>query len=264
MAHEELNTGKFYDCLTKYRANAGRTNWSRNELRKFYFANSLTWRIDLATQSAAEILEICGDVKIETLNFEFCPTVLHGTRFTRVVGELGFANMLSENDAGVIKRLAAVPFWNERDFADRSLSFTALSSWLGTLLPSRFMPVPSTQFRHSISYLFDLELKLHQADDFEFFKHAQKYFYKTKTALKGEELASIYLPEIAESLKTGPHAHRKTKLEEVDLNWLTQDFHLFVVREILGLGGNDRFPLLDKRRRTARTELLRVGLPVSV
>ncbi|MEO6587801.1 MAG: hypothetical protein ABIP06_00615, partial [Pyrinomonadaceae bacterium] len=83
--------------------------------------------------------------------------------------------------------------------------------------------------------------------DYNFFTHAQKYFSLTKQKLKKFDLESIYLKEIAEYVKfVYPKSVPKKTYAEYDWNWLTQDFHLYVYREILELDTVDRISVQQK------------------
>ncbi len=125
------------------------------------------------------------------------------------------------------------------------------------MLPHKFIPVTSNQFRHTISYLFDLELKIYQEKDYDYFMHSQKYFYLTKKRLKEFNLDSLYLKEIAEYLKFSyPKSIPKKDYEEHDWNWITNDFHLFVYREVLGLDANFKMPVSKKSLEVSSQELL--------
>jgi hypothetical protein len=245
-----LNLDKFTDCLTRYRRDCSRTLWVKNELPKFYFANLLSRRIQLQVQTAEMILEICQRVEEKNYYYNNLDTRIAGIQFLKGTGNKKFSQPLTMNEIRIFKNLVGKENWCEADFAGRNVSYTALSGWLGTLLPIRFVPVTSTLFRYTISYLFDLELKIYQRDDYDFFAQSQKYFYLTKRKLREVNLESLYLRDIAEYLKFKyPKANPKTKYDEYDLNWLTQDFHLYIFREILRLDWDGEISIFDNLRR---------------
>lgn len=204
-------------------------------MSKFYFANLLSRRIQLNVQSAQMIFEICQRVQEKDFYYKPTNTKICGIQFLPETGKKKFSEPLTPADAELFKDLVFIN-WDEKDFDKKSISFNALSGWLGTLLPHKFIPVTSNHFRHTISYLFDLELKIYQEKDYDFFIHSQKYFYLTKKRLKEFNLNSLYLKEIAEYIKfIYPKSVRKKEYEEHDWNWITQDFHLYVYREILSI-----------------------------
>lgn len=230
-----LNLGKFTQCLGNYKRHCDRTFWTKNELPKFYFANILSRRIRLSVQSSKMVYEICQRVQEKDYYYKANETKICGIQFLPGTGNKKFSEPFLEADAELLKELVYLNF-NESDFANKSISYNALSGWLGTLIPHKFMPVTSNHFRHTISYLFDLDQKIYQMSDYDYFLHSQKYFYLTKKRLKEFNLDSLYLKEIAEYVKFSyPKSVLKKEYEEHDWNWITNDFHLFVYREVLGL-----------------------------
>jgi hypothetical protein len=227
--------GKFTQCLGNYKRHCDRTFWTKNELPKFYFANVLSRRIRLSVQSPKMVYEICRRVQEKDYYYKANDTKICGIQFLPGTGSKKFSEPLLETDAELFKELVFLN-WSEADFARKSISYDALSGWLGTLVPHKFLPVTSNQFRHTISYLFDLDQKIYQMNDYDFFVHSQKYFHLTKKRLKEFNLDSLYLKEIAEYVKFSyPKSVLKKEYEEHDWNWITNDFHLFVYREVLGL-----------------------------
>jgi hypothetical protein len=233
-----LNLGKFTQCLGNYKRHCDRTLWTKNELPKFYFANILSRRIKLSVQSENMVFEICRRVQEKDYYYKANDTRICGIQFLPGTGDKKYSEPITEADAELFKELVFLN-WNESDFAKKSISYNALSGWLGTLIPHKFMPVTSNHFRHTISYLFDLDQKIYQQSDYDFFVHSQKFFYLTKKRLKEFNLDSLYLKEIVEYVKFSyPKSVLKKEYEEHDWNWLTNDFHLFVFREVLGLDNN--------------------------
>lgn len=242
-----LNLGKFSECLGKYKHYCDKTLWTKKELPKFYFANILNRRVQLNVQSAPMIYEICRRIQEKDYYYKPTDTSICGIRFLPGTGSKKFSEPVTFADAELFKDLVYLN-WNERDFAKKSISYNALSGWLGTLLPQKFMPVTTNHFRHTIAYLFDLDMKIYEETDFDYFLHSQKYFYLTKKRLKEFNLDSLYLKEIAEYLKfTFPKSVLKKQYEEHDWNWLTHDFHLFIYREILCLDINFKSPPVRDR-----------------
>ncbi|HVE57422.1 MAG TPA: hypothetical protein VNB22_11385 [Pyrinomonadaceae bacterium] len=251
-----LNLGKFTECLGNYKRHCDRTFWTKNELPKFYFANLLSRRIQLSVQSAKMVFEICRRVQEKDYYYKATDTKICGMQFLPGTGRQNLSEPILEADAELFKDLVYLN-WSEPDFAKKSISYNALSGWLGTLLPHKFIPVTSNHFRHTISYLFDLELKIYQERDFDYFVHSQKYFYLTKKRLKEFNLDSLYLKEISEYVKFAyPKSIVKKDYEEHDWNWITNDFHLFVYREVLGLDSNVKIPAFKKLPEISSRELL--------
>ncbi len=254
-----LNLGKFNECLGNYKRHCDKTVWTKTELSKFYFANLLSRRIQLNIQNPKTIFEICQRVQEKDYYFKPSDTKICGIQFLAGTGKKKFSEPLTEADAELFKELVFLN-WNEIDFEKKGISFNALSGWLGTLLPHNFVPVTSNHFRHTISYLFDLELKIYQEKDFDFFVHSQHYFQQTKKKLKEFNLDSLYLKEIAEYLKCiYPKSLAKKEYEEHDWNWINQDFHLYIYREILSIDSISKIPFAKKVTDNPDADLLSFG-----
>jgi len=238
-----LNLDKFYECFNKYRKHCERTFWKRSELSKFYFANQLFRNIRLTIQDPATILDVCRRIEEQDFYYQTTETKICGIQFLIGSGQKKFSEPLTAADAQLFRDLVTTD-WDDSIFEKKNISFNALSGWLGTLLPFDFMPVTSNHFRHTIAYLFDLELKIYQEEDYEYFVHSQLCFNLTKNKLKEYNLDSLYLREIAEYLKFNyPKSLAKREYEEHDWNWITQDFHLFVYQEILAMDAVSRIPV---------------------
>ncbi len=244
-----LNLGKFVNCLGVYKEYCDRTLWTRDEISKFYFANLINRRIHLSTQSPKMIYEICNRLQEKDYYSRKTKTRIAGIQFLPGTGNESFSEPVVPQDAELFRDLRFLN-WTESDLRRASVSLNGLSGWLGTILPDKFMPVTSGQFRHTISYLFDLELKIYQESDFEYFMHAQKHFLLTKKRLKEFNLDSLYLNPISEYLRIAfPKSLIKKQYEEHDWNWITQDFHLFIYREVLGL--DSVASMVSENKRTA-------------
>lgn len=238
-----LNLDKFHECLSGYRKHCERTFWTRGELSKFYFANLLIRNLRLTIQDSATILEVCKRLEERDFYHKTTDSKICGIQFLIGCGQKKFSEPLTAADAQLFKDLVTID-WDDSIFDYKKISFNALSGWLGTLLPYDFMPVTSNHFRHTIAYLFDLELKIYQEEDYDYFVHSQLYFNLTKNKLQEYNLDSLYLKEISEYIKFNyPKSLMKREYEEHDWNWITQDFHLFVYQEILALDTVSRIPL---------------------
>jgi hypothetical protein len=258
-----LNLGKFNDCLGSYKRHCDRTLWTKCEMAKFYFANLLSRRIQLNVQSVPTVFEICQRVQEKEFYYKPTDTKICGMQFLTGSGKKKFSEPITQADAELFKDLV---FSNcdENGFEKKNISFNALSGWLGTLLPHKFIPVTSNHFRHTISYLFDLELKIYQEKDYDFFIHSQKCFDLTKKKLKEYNLDSLYLKEIAEYIKfIYPKSVKKKEYEEHDWNWITQDFHLYVYREILGMDSIVKTSVTKNIPDESNTDLLLIGFEKS-
>ncbi len=243
----KLNPGKFMDCLVKYKRDCESTVWTKREISKFYFANLLARRIQIEFQTSEMIFEICKRIEEKDFYFHNSETNICGIQYLKSSGKSDFTEPISITDVELLKYLSKYENLLETDFEKRNISYQTLSGWAGTLIAHKFIPVTSGEFRHTIAYLFDIEPLEFEETDYDFFTHTQEHFELTKEKLKQFELESLYLRDIAEYIKFSfPKAAPKRNYSEYDWNWLTQDFHLYIYREILCLDKVDRISVLQK------------------
>lgn len=244
----QLNLGKFLDCLVKYKRDCESTVWAKREISKFYFANLLARRIQLQFQTSEMIFEICKRIQEKEFYFHTNETKICGIQFLKNNGKPEFTEPISMTDVVLFKFLAKYENLLETDYEKRNISYQTLSGWIGTLIPHKFIPVTSGEFRHTIAYLFDIEPSKFKDTDYNFFTHSQKHFRLTKQKIKQFDLESLYVKEIAEYIKfCFPKSATKKTYNEYDWNWLTQDFHLYIYREILCLDSVDRISVQTKK-----------------
>ncbi len=230
----EINRRKFLDCLVKYKRVCLNIGWRRQQLHKFYFSNYLASRVKLGVQSVSSIFEICSRIQTKNYYFSDSATKVTGIQFLKGTGNPQFTELLTVEDVQLFKKLAQQDGYEEEDFAGANLSFHALSGWLGTLLPHMFVPVTSVHFRHSISHLFDKTLLIYEEPAWDYFIQSQECLHITKEYLKEFEMRALYLTEINDYMRMHyPKFSGKTEYNEADWNWVTQDFHLFIFREML-------------------------------
>ena len=237
------------DCLVRYKRDCESTVWTKREISKFYFANLLARRVQLELQSPDMIFEICKRVEEKDYYFHNSETKICGIQFLTNTGKSVFTEQISLTDVQMFKFLAKYENLLETDFEKRNISLQSLSGWVGTLIPHKFIPVTSGEFRHTISYLFDIEPAEFEEPDYDYFTHTQKYFDLTKQKIKQFDLDSLYLREIAEYVKfIFPKSVPKKSYGEYDWNWITQDFHLYIYREILSLDDVDQISVQQNKR----------------
>ena len=247
-----MNKNKFESTLGEYLKHCNSTDWINKEVYKFYFAHWLNKHVQLGGQQPNKILQACIDSQQEY----FAPEGYNdnrGVQFLWMGARSKLNQFINLSDAENFKLLATGKQLDENMFANRDMSYPALSGWLGTLLPERFIPVPVSEFHKTISYLFDLNE--FPKVDYKFFVQAQEYFQRTKLELKKfeAELSPLYLDMVEDyDQSLYNNRQRKGKYREVDWNWLTEDYHFFLLREHLGddnLGSKKKL----KRAKVERT-----------
>lgn len=230
----EINKRKFLDCLVKYKRVCLNPKWRRQQVHKFYFSNYLTSCVKLSVQSVPAVYGICSEVQSKNFYFSDSATKVAGIQFLSGTGNAEFTEFLRIEDVQVFKRLQSQEGYGREDFANATLSLQALSGWLGTLLPYKFAPVTSVHLRHSIAHLFDRRLLIYEEPVYDYFLESQACMSLTKEALKGIDMRPMYLTEINDYMRMQyPKYPGKKEYSEADWNWVAQDFHLFVFREML-------------------------------
>lgn len=208
--------------------------WRRQQLHKFYFSNYLSSCVKLAVQSVPRVYGICNELQTKNFYFSDSATKIAGIQFLSGTGNPTFTEHLRVEDVQLFKKFQEKDGYESTDFETGGLSLQALSGWLGTLLPNKFMPVTSVQFRHSIAHLFERRLLIYEEPVYEYFVESQECLFLTKEALKEINLRPIYLTEINDYMRMHyPKYAGKQRYSEADWNWVAQDFHLFVYREML-------------------------------
>ncbi|HPT72171.1 MAG TPA: HNH endonuclease signature motif containing protein [Candidatus Cloacimonadota bacterium] len=225
----EIDREKFDDCLSKYVVHCEDTNWVDGESYKFRFANWLNHKVNLKTQTVSKIHELC----MQSMKEYYDPTD-RGIQFIIQGARKQLSRPILISDAEVFKTLA------EKDDPillatyDRGMSFPILTAWLGTLLPKKYVSASTTDFVYPIEFLFNTSIV--KKSGFEFFIQSQEYFMAIKAELMESSLKPYFLPNINKYLnELYPNSPEKKKYDEVDWNWVTEDFALYIHREYLKL-----------------------------
>jgi predicted HNH restriction endonuclease len=218
-----INKQKLNDCITEYRNHCKNSKWTTDELYKFEFANWLNHKLNITKHEIPEIYEIC--LQSQQQNFGG----RKGIQFNKNGAEK-LSEIITISDAAIIQYLSKNDYSLET-FENRVISFNVLSAWLGTILPNKFVCVPTIDFVHSISFLFNLNIQEIPKLGFEYFEFGQEYLKIMKDELKQLDFKNIYLPEINKYRKSiGNRNNEKSDYEEYEWNWIVEDFNLFIHR----------------------------------
>ncbi len=229
-----INKEKFSDCILEYCNHCENSKWIYQELYKFEFATWLNNKIDIAKDTENQILEVCKRSQEENYSDEKgLKSNEKGVQFIRKGGNEKLSEFITKGDAEIFKHLLINDY--DRDiFSKRGISFTILSAWLGTIFPNKFVCVPAVDFVHSISFLFDLDIKKVPQRGFGYFEFSQEFFKIIKDELKKLDFKEFFLPHINEYRKALGLSD-KLDYDECDWNWITEDFNLFIFRNYLKL-----------------------------
>ncbi len=221
----------FKNSIDKYIRFSKGTNWIEEEAYKFEYANFINHNIDWKTQSDNEILQtLQNSQKIKYT------TDVKGIQFILKSGRTDLKEFISFKDIELIRKYRTKDF-DQIDWTERTMSFTALSAWLASLFPDKFFPIPMKGFDQTIKYLFNYSNDKFPKVGKEYILECQSYMQKTWNNLSQYPIEELCLTEWNEFYKNNPNLNIpvKTEFSQVDKVWLVQDFHLFVHRQILDL-----------------------------
>lgn len=216
--------------ILKYLRHLKNSDWIIEEAYKFEFANYLQSNIDFQRQTDEEILAIL--LKSQTIKFDKS----RGIQFIQKSGREKLKTFIQLSDIPLLRQFQTKSF-DTIDWSNRTMSFTALSAWLSSLFPDRLFPIPTTGFDATINYLFETDSLNFPKTGEKYILGCQEFMKQTLDELKKYPIEEIHLKVWNKYFANNPDLKIKQKnaFGQVDWNWLTQDFHLFVYRKILSL-----------------------------
>lgn len=228
--------------ILKYLRHLTNSDWIIEEAYKFEFANFLQSNIDFLRQTDTEVLDIL--LRSQTIKYDKSS---RGIQFIQKSGRETLNTFMQLNDIPLLKQFQTKSF-DTIDWANRTMSFTALSAWLSSLFPDRLFPIPATGINATINYLFETDLVNFPKTGEKYILGCQDFMKQTQDELKKYPIEEIHLKVWNKYFADNPNLHIKQKSQfgQVDWNWLTQDFHLFVYRNVLNLykhKGEDTKPI---------------------
>ncbi|RBP28401.1 dynein-related subfamily AAA family protein [Oceanihabitans sediminis] len=206
---EDQGSNKLKGLIEKYKHAIINDNWLYDELYKFEWANWLFERVDFDNQTNEEILNICLDS--QDVNY----TESKGVQFIKQGAREKLSKFIGEEDIVIFREFYNGVKLNNLKCSKRNMSFPVLSCWLSTLVPDVLFPASKTAFSDLVRKLFSSELS---NNNMGFVVGMQNPMQIICKQLKKEELILSFL-----SSKLN-----KDELTQLDLNWLTQDFLLFL------------------------------------
>ena len=200
---------KVDDLIKVYKKNILTTNWLDDELYKFEWANWLAKKIHFLSQSEKEILAICLASQEEKYSTS------KGVQFIKQGAREKLSKFIGIEDVKIFKDFYSGMDLEELDCSQRNMSFPILSCYLSVFTPELVMPASKTNFANICRSLFDAKLS---NSGMNFVIGIQPYMEEIKDKLYDQK-------EILSSLKSKLD---KSELSELDMNWLTQDFLLYL------------------------------------
>jgi len=220
------------EVINKYLTHCKQSHWVYDEAYKFEFANYINQNVQWENQSDTEILEILK----QSQKIRYTGNV-PGIQFILRSAREKMSEYIGIEDISNFRQIYGGASIDQVDWDDRNTSYQGISSWLGTLFPNRFYPVPVTDYRESILYLFDTGNSRFPKVGLQYITACQSYFEETEQELRKYPLEELFLTEHNKFYEENPDLKisPKREFDKIDWIWAVQDFHLFVYREVLGL-----------------------------
>lgn len=199
-------------------------DWTNKEIYKFEFANWINSKISLTKSSDRKILKEC----LKSQNLLYTNGVEKGIQFIKTAGREKRTEFFSMEDVKILKDADLRGLIDKEKCKNRTISFTGLSSWLGTLSPLRFIPAPVIDFYKVFQHLFN-DLNVPRRG-FRAFSKFQNYCQIIREEFHDRvELEWMYLNQI-NTFRTSIQLPSKEKYDAYDINWIIEDFILYVHR----------------------------------
>lgn len=216
--------------ILKYLKHLTNSDWIFNEAYKFEFASYLQSNVDFRSQTDEQILSVL--LNSQKIKYDKS----RGIQFIQKSGRVNLSEFLQLQDITLFRQFQNSDF-DSINWSERSMSYTALSAWLSSLFPGKIFPVPMKGLNETINFLFDTDLEKFPKTGENYIFSCQEFMQETAKELKNFPVEEIHLKVWNKFFKDNPDLNINTKnsFDEVDWNWLTQDLHLFVYRNILGL-----------------------------
>lgn len=221
----------FKNSIDKYIRFCKNENWIEEEAYKFEYANYVNCNVDWDSNSDSEILQVLQ----QSQKIKYT-TDVRGIQFIQKSGRVDLKDFISLKDIKLFREFRSKDF-EQIDWTERTMSFTALSAWLASLFPEKFYPIPMKGFDQTVKYLFNYEKEKFPKVGQEYLLECQLFMEETWNNLDKYPIEDLCLTEWNKFYNDNPELNIpiKTNLSLIDKVWLVQDFHLFVHRQILDL-----------------------------
>jgi hypothetical protein len=220
-------------AIAKYKKRLETSEWIGAESYKFEFANYIHENIDW-NQTDEQILSLLEHS--QKIKYSYTPSErpVRGVNFMLVSGRYKPGEIINLENVANLRRIqnqnAETINWE-----NRISSFPCLSSWIATLYPDSFYPIPQTGFDETISHLFDVRNEKFPKFGMEYLIRCQQYFLETEKILKQYLFEEPFLIRWNQFFVDHPKLNvlPKKELTKIDWVWIVQDFHLYVLRNII-------------------------------
>ncbi len=225
-----LNEDKFSLAMTKYIKHCESSNWLSEESYKFYFANWLNQKVNFG-MPIESILNNCLLAMKTDYSIGKGPSVIGVQFLIKGAGEK-LSEPIKKETIELIKYLKNHDLPDKDFFNQRSVSYPALSGWLATLVPAKFLPVVKSDFQLSFAYLFDSDDI--PTEGYDLFVQGNNLMLQTKERLKQASLPQFFASNIKKYItEKFPRQPKLNGYNEVEWNWATQDFYYYMTEMLI-------------------------------
>ena len=218
------------NVILKYLNHLSNSTWIIDEAYKFEFANFIQSNIDFDKQADQEILDLL--LRSQKIKYDKS----RGIQFILKSAKETPSEFIGLTDIELFRQFRTKKF-EDVNWTNKTMSYTGLTAWLTSIFPDKIYPVPAKGFNETINYLFETDLNIFPKTGENYILQCQDFLKQTEKELKKYPIKEIHLKVWNEFFRKNPELNINPKIdfEQVDWNWLTQDLHLFVYRNILNL-----------------------------
>lgn len=218
------------NVILKYLKHLSTSTWINDEAYKFQFANFIQSNIDFEKQTDQEILNLL--IRSQKVKYDKS----RGVQFILKSAKETPSEFIGLTDINLFRQFKTKKF-KDVNWTNKTMSYTGLTAWLTSIFPDKIYPVPAKGFNETINYLFETDLNTFPKTGEHYILQCQDFLKQTENELKKYPIKEIHLKVWNEFFTKNPALNINTKIdfEQVDWNWLTQDLHLFIYRNVLKL-----------------------------
>ncbi len=231
----------FVESINKYLQAFKNSEWILDEEYKFVCANYVNKNVNWESQTNNEIFKILINSQ-EHIAYRNSVRKFKGVQFLQDPARRGGTNdYLNVSDIELFREVREGKNIDTIDWSNRTkgLTFPLLSAWLSFLFPDEIYPatLPATKtkvhFDEIIRFLFSEEIQ--HKKGLKSILERQSFMKETEEMLRQYPIEKHLLETWNDFYISNPklNIEPKQELDKVDWIWLTQDFYLFVQREIL-------------------------------
>lgn len=207
----------FTSGCDKYIEHCNTSNWLVNEKYKFNFSQWVSEYIDFNSQTDKEILLLAKKSQEEQYHEQ---SNAIGVNF--ILTEKRYKDdFITINDISYLRKLIEQGYDEKEPSLPHDMTYPKISAWVSCFNPSEYIAYASSELQLGLSHIAGLGEK-YPKKGFKAFQFAQTLLHQIKSLLMDrDDLIDLYKDHL-----------NHNELTDLDWAWITQDFNLFITREI--------------------------------